>query len=86
MTTTTHTPSPATCGCAGCRPEPSKISFAAECFVPSAEVVEFYVLRSALHPGPARFDSREAAEAYARRLGRSVREHRYTAKKRVRWC
>lgn len=81
---TTHTTK--TCACPACRPVPSQISFAAECFEPTDERVTTYVvLRSALHPNPAEFSDRTTAEAYARRLGRSV-EVRSTPKlRRVRW-
>ncbi len=71
----------------GPRPsDPSTIRFDRDCFESAGEEVQYTVSRSALHSGPAVFDSREAAEAYARRCNRSVSERRNTIWRRVKWC
>lgn len=69
----------------GPRPsDPSKISFARECFVADGEHVEYMVCRLAPNY-PARFATRDEAEAFARVRRGTVSEHRSTKMRRVRW-
>ena len=67
------------------RPEPSKISFSADCFEVRGESVHWTVARSALHSGPAEFTSEAEALAFAARTGRAVTEVRSPRLVRVRW-
>ena len=64
---------------------PADISFAAHCFAVVGETVYWTVTRSALHDGPARFDDRAHADAYAAKCGRPVQEHRSPKLARVSW-
>lgn len=75
MTTTNLGPRPS---------DPSKISFARECFVADGERVRFVVCLLAPNY-PAKFDSREDAEAFARARRATVTESRSIIWKRVRW-
>jgi hypothetical protein len=67
------------------RPDPSKISFAADCFDVRGESVHWTVTRSALHSGPAKFTSETEAREFAARTGRTVTEVRSPRLVRVRW-
>lgn len=70
----------------GARPsDPSKISFARECFEVVGSESVFSVERSALHSAPATFPTREAAEAFASRCGRPVTKISRPVMRRVRW-
>jgi hypothetical protein len=70
----------------GPRPsDPSAISFAADCFETTGERTEYHVIRDAVHSGPAKFNNRADAEAFARKSNRSVTEQRFPVTRRVRW-
>ena len=66
--------------------DPSKISFARDCFVDGEETVSYLVSRSALYSGPARFSDRAAADAFAKMTGRDVQTQRSRKQVRVRWA
>ena len=75
MTTTNLGPRPS---------NPEEISFADECFAIDGCREEFVVVLSA--PSyPAKFDTREAAEAFARKTGRVVTVRSKPIRRRVRW-
>ena len=65
--------------------DPSMIRFDRDCFEQVGVKVVYSVSRSALHSGPAHFDSRDDAEAYARKTGRAVNATEKPVMRRVRW-
>jgi len=72
----------------GPRPSnPSEISFDRSCFELAGTKVEFVVLRSTNHSGPARFDSesQDKAREYAKRVGGEVIRQEIPVMRRVRW-
>ncbi len=70
----------------GPRPsDPSKISFALDCFEIIGYEDRYTVMRGALHSGPAVFDSKAEAEAYARKVGRTVSVSSWPIRRRTKW-
>lgn len=70
----------------GPRPsDPRTISFERRCFVEDGSTVEYRVLRSALHSGPAKFSDRAEAEAFAKRFNRVVTEVTKPVMRRISW-
>lgn len=65
---------------------PALISFDTSCFEVQGEKVEYSVARSALCAGPAKFgEDREAAEAFAKQVNRTVTVSVSPRLVRVRW-
>lgn len=68
------------------RPAAHLISFAPECFETIGTETVYTVARSAIRSGPAYFGTNKAAaEAYAKRTGRTVTETTRQVQRRVRW-
>lgn len=65
--------------------DPTKISFAPECFEQTGTRTEYIVGRSALHSGPAVFSDENEAVAFARKTGREVSRREVPILRRVRW-
>lgn len=63
----------------------AEISFAPHCFVQVGTRTEYSVRRSALHSGPAVFEDKAAAEAFARRTNSQVNAYEVPIRKRVSW-
>lgn len=64
---------------------PAEISFAPHCFAQVGTRTEYSVARSALHSGPAVFNDKAQAEAFARRSNRSVTAYEVPVMKRIAW-
>ncbi len=70
----------------GVRPaNPAEISFDPSCFVRDGTEVYWTVSRSALHSGPARFETEASAAEYARRVDRPYTRHESPRMRRVSW-
>lgn len=69
----------------GPRPAPHLIRFDRDCFEAAGTRTEYVVCLSAPRY-PERFDSREAAEAFALRTNRSVSVETSIIWRRVKWC
>lgn len=65
--------------------DPSKISFARDCFVQDGEEVYWTTSNPTGWGYPVRHATREAAENYARRRRHEVQEVRTPRMRRVRW-
>lgn len=66
------------------RPAPDQISFSPECFEVVGTKTVYVVILSA--PSyPVKFDTREAAEAFATTRRRTVSESTETIRRRIRW-
>jgi len=64
---------------------PADISFAPECFEQIGTCVGWFVLRSSLHSGPARFLVKEHAEDFAQRTGRQAYAVERPVFRRIKW-
>jgi hypothetical protein len=61
------------------------IRFDSDCFETVGLREVYFVIRSALHSGPEKFTDRAAAEAFARRSGRTVDVSSEPIRRRVKW-
>lgn len=70
----------------GTRPAPSKISFARECFVEVGRQTVFVVANPTGWGTPARFESRELAENFARVRRLEVTTESEAILQRIKWA